>query len=262
MYMKSKLMTLRPVAAAIRTFGAARRDRISIYAAQSSFFLCISSIPLAALVVALTRLIFPDAASSVISVIREAAPAASREFFDMIAEETAERSDFPIISFAAAGLLWASSRGISALSEGLSAIYEKRRAESFAARAALSLLRTVAFVVVLTSVLAVTVFSGENTVLRHKNMTLHFALTLLFALVYWRSGGGSFARSLPGAVFASVGWFVFTRAFSFYFEEFPRFSYLYGSLAAVVFYMLWVYFCVLILMFGAEINKAGRVPAS
>ena len=254
--MKSKLLTLRPVARAVGAIERAREDRIAIYAAQSSFFLCISSVPLAALVISLTRLISPDAASRAISVVRDALPAAAREFFDMIADETAARSDFPIVSFAAAGLLWASSRGVSALSEGLCAIYGKAKSSSLAAKAASAIVRTVAFVVVITSVLAVTVFSGAS-VSHQSSFTLHFALGLMFVLIYSHCGGKSVKGSVPGAAFASVGWFLFTRAFSFYFEEFPRFSYLYGSLAAVAFFMLWVYFCVLILMFGAEINKSA-----
>ncbi len=258
--MKSKLLTVKPVARVLAAYRAARDERIAIYAAQSSFFLCISAIPLAALVISLTKLISPEAASRAIVVVREALPAASREFFDMIAEETAARSDFPIISFAAAGLLWASSRGVSALSEGLCAIFGKQRASSAAAKAAFALLRTVAFIVVITSVLALTVFSSVP-VSYQSSLTLHFALGLMFVLVYRHCGAPSLKGSVPGAAFAAVGWFFFTRAFSFYFEEFPRFSYLYGSLAAVVFFMLWIYFCVLILMFGAEISKAGSSPA-
>ncbi|MBO5274142.1 MAG: YihY/virulence factor BrkB family protein, partial [Clostridia bacterium] len=38
-------------------------------------------------------------------------------------------------------------------------------------------------------------------------------------------------------------------------EIFPNFSYVYGSLAAVMLMMLWVYVCMTILLLGAEINE-------
>ena len=39
-----------------------------------------------------------------------------------------------------------------------------------------------------------------------------------------------------------------------YFNFFSRFSYMYGSLTAIILLMLWIYFCICILFLGAEIN--------
>lgn len=61
---------------------------------------------------------------------------------------------------------------------------------------------------------------------------------------------------LPGAVFSSLGWILFSYFYSLYIKWFPRSSYVYGSLAAVVFFLLWLYFCMSILLWGAEINKS------
>ena len=59
---------------------------------------------------------------------------------------------------------------------------------------------------------------------------------------------------LPGAVFSTVCWILFSFAFSLYFKYFSRFSTMYGSLASVAVLMLWLYFCICILFMGAEIN--------
>lgn len=58
----------------------------------------------------------------------------------------------------------------------------------------------------------------------------------------------------PGAAFAAVGWALFSTAFSIYFRYFKNFTVTYGSLAAVILMMLWLYFCICILFMGAEIN--------
>ena len=60
---------------------------------------------------------------------------------------------------------------------------------------------------------------------------------------------------LPGAVFSAVGWVLFSFFYSLYVTDFPNAASLYGSLAAVCLLMLWVYFCLLILLLGAELNK-------
>ncbi|MBS5724524.1 MAG: YihY/virulence factor BrkB family protein, partial [Clostridiales bacterium] len=58
-----------------------------------------------------------------------------------------------------------------------------------------------------------------------------------------------------GAIFAALGWVLFSYFYSLYIQYFPSASYLYGSLAAIVFLMLWLYICMMILIYGAEINK-------
>ena len=61
-------------------------------------------------------------------------------------------------------------------------------------------------------------------------------------------------RQLPGALFSTFGWMLFSYGFSMYFNFFSRFSYMYGSLTAIILLMLWIYFCICILFLGAEIN--------
>ena len=62
-------------------------------------------------------------------------------------------------------------------------------------------------------------------------------------------------KTVPGAMFSSLGWMVFSYVFSIYIDNFSNMSYMYGSLTAVIILMLWIYFCIYILFIGAEINK-------
>ena len=52
---------------------------------------------------------------------------------------------------------------------------------------------------------------------------------------------------------------LYSYFYSLYIVYFPNASYIYGSLAAVILFMLWVYFCMIIFLVGAEINKIGFV---
>ena len=59
---------------------------------------------------------------------------------------------------------------------------------------------------------------------------------------------------VPGALITAASWIIFSYLFSFYFEIFPGFSNMYGSLTALIIVMLWIYFLMNLMLYGAEIN--------
>jgi membrane protein len=80
-------------------------------------------------------------------------------------------------------------------------------------------------------------------------------LTTLFLMLYlWAPNRrSSVRRELPGAMLAALGWIVFSLLYSLYLNLVN--TYIFGSLSAAVFIMLWLYFCIYILFVGAEINQ-------
>ena len=93
-----------------------------------------------------------------------------------------------------------------------------------------------------------------RTILALALLTLFF-VTLYTWLPYERQ---DIRRQLPGALISTVGWIGCSYGFSIYFNHFSNYSYMYGSLTAVVILMLWLYACICILFFGAEINQHWR----
>lgn len=63
----------------------------------------------------------------------------------------------------------------------------------------------------------------------------------------------SFQSQIPGAVICGVAWYVFSFGLSIYVDYFNGFS-MYGSLTTIALIMLWVYFCIYIMMMSAEVN--------
>lgn len=61
-------------------------------------------------------------------------------------------------------------------------------------------------------------------------------------------------RLFPGAVLAAVGWLVISYVSSIYVEVFRGFSNMYGSLTMIILMMLWMYFCLYMLLLGGELN--------
>ena len=81
-------------------------------------------------------------------------------------------------------------------------------------------------------------------------------LTLFFVALYtWLPYERQDIRlQLPGALISTVGWIGCSYGFSIYFNYFGNYSYMYGSLTAVVILMLWLYACICILFFGADVD--------
>ncbi len=64
----------------------------------------------------------------------------------------------------------------------------------------------------------------------------------------------SWKRTLPGAVMATLLWFVTTLAFGWYVTRFANYSLVYGSLGAGIALLFWLYIVFLSVLCGAEFN--------
>jgi membrane protein len=57
-----------------------------------------------------------------------------------------------------------------------------------------------------------------------------------------------------GSVAAAVGWLVFSAIFSFYAANFGTFNATYGSLGAVIGFMLWIWLSTVVILLGGKLN--------
>ena len=64
----------------------------------------------------------------------------------------------------------------------------------------------------------------------------------------------SWKRTLPGAVFSTLMWFLATLVFGWYVTRFANYSQVYGSLGAGVALLFWLYIISLSVLCGAEFN--------
>ena len=94
-------------------------------------------------------------------------------------------------------------------------------------------------------------------VLNSRFFLLGILQTLVFTLMYrfLPNRKSTFLRCLPGGLFASVGWLVFSDLYSVYIAHFSAYANIYGSIYAVALCMLWLYFCMSILFYGGVLNR-------
>ena len=82
------------------------------------------------------------------------------------------------------------------------------------------------------------------------------ALTLVFMVIYAYVPNVKLklTKQFPGALFTAISWNLFSWGFSAYIERFNDFG-VYGSLSTIIVVMMWLYFCMYLLLVGAHINR-------
>lgn len=255
------------------------QDRVSVYAAQASFFAVISAVPLVSLLANIVKLVWPTAAEreNVIAFFDGTVPDSILDTAVRLFDQVASTAAVPVLSISAVFIWWSAAKGVGAIREGVQTVYEAPRVRGYIRKMCSSVAYTLVFVVLILSVIGLLLF-GEflftllRTHLPHLQVVLDrllyfktpiflvvlsFVFTLLYTAVSRRSAVVShrFRDHIPGAVLAAVGWLVFSWAYSFYMTHASRPALLYGSLTALCLIMLWLYFCMIILLCGAEVNK-------
>ncbi len=246
-------------------------DLITVYAAQASFYIIIASVPFLMLLLAVLQFFLPLDFSRVLDAINALIPPNLRSLAYRALSELFVKSG-SILSLSAVTALWTASRGAAAVSRGIRHIYRTSDERGFIKNVLWSALYTIVFIGMLLLTLIMLVFGptitgflSEHLVLLQGLFSLFEQLRavvflvffcLFFAFVYRSLAGRkvSFVKQLPGAAFSALGWTVFSLGYSIYIENYSNYSYIYGSLAAIVLMMLWLYFCMIIFLFGAEIN--------
>lgn len=242
-----------------------KQDRVSAFAAQSSFFILLSLFPLLMLIISLISRINIDFVAF-FSENDGQLPAAVTGFFDLVLSDMRSSGNTAVFSsVTAVTLLWSASKGIYALCEGLGiTVGDKER--SYLRARGLSLLYTLFMII---AVIAMTVlpmlgrklvedlYDRTSALFTITAWCIGFVLMSLFITsIYCFLPGGkrSFLTELRGGVICAAAWTLFSYGFSFYTTSFADYSAIYGSIAVVAVFMIWLYACMYMLFIGAIIN--------
>lgn len=247
------------------------KDHVGTYASQASLFMLLSFFPLAMLVLTLIRYT-SITQNKLESILTSIVPNYFKPTLLHIIDEVYKNANGAVLSITAVGTLWAASKGVMAILVGLNEIYHHNENRNWFFLRFMSLIYTILFVIAFVLVLVFLVF-GE-TIIRYiiekipsskeiaiqtlsTSMLVTFCiLTAFFILVYAivRSRVFGFLDNVPGALFSSAGWLIFSNVFSAYLEKVPNLSDIYGSMTTIIVVMLWMYALMYILFIGAEIN--------
>lgn len=249
------------------------KKNISAYAASTAFFSFISTIPALVLVCYILPYT-PLTQEDLLIAIKEILP---DTVLPMISQVIAEiyKEHKVAISVSTVLLIWIAGKGMMALMQGLNAINdEEEKRNYFLIRIVASLYTLGMIVAILISlflmVFGETIFEELKGVLNlipyvsiafeilinFRSLVVIGVLTIIFTFIYWLVPHKKvkYKKQLPGALFAAVLWYAFSYVFSLYVDIFHAYS-IYGSLTFVVIIMLWFYFCMYIILMGAQVNQ-------
>ena len=247
-----------------------RKDHVSAYAAQAAYFLIMSFIPFVLFLTAIvqyTPLTYREVRQAIMSVV----PENLQGFVLNIVAEVFSKSA-AVLPLSALVALWSSGKGMQALINGLNTIYHVKETRNWLVNRIYSMFYMFLFVLALIASLLLLVmgnrihvlisgyvpFPGNmiGRILGAKTFLVFVMLFLVFLVLYryLPNRRASLKSQVPGAFLTAVAWSVFSYLFSLYFTFFPDFSIMYGSLSTLILVMVWLYFCMNLLLYGAEIN--------
>lgn len=248
------------------------RDEITVYAAQASFFIVLAFFPFIMLLLTLIQFIPAVNKSDLLSILVAIMPDMLDSLMVNIVDDLYIKSPGTILSVTAIIALWSAGRGMMGIERGLNRIYSSWEKRNYVLQRLISAGYTVVLMVVCIVSLVLLVFGSsiQNLITRifpilntlTNNIISFRSLLAMVLFLFFFVGLYTFVpakkqdpwQQVPGALFATVCWLLFSYAFSIYFSYFSNFSYMYGSLTAIILMMLWLYFCICILFIGAEIN--------
>lgn len=248
------------------------KDEITVYAAQASFFIVLAFVPFIMLLLTLIQFIPSVNKSDLLAIVVGITPDMLDSFMVNIVDDLYIKSPGTILSVSAIIALWSAARGMMGIERGLDRIYGSVEHRNYIVRRLVCAGYTVIFMIVCVVSLVLLVFgrSIQGVILRHfpilGTLTRHLISfrSLLAMILFLLCFVGLYTilpkkkqdpwQQLPGSCFATICWLLFSYLFSIYFTYFSNFSYMYGSLTAIILLMLWLYFCICILFIGAEIN--------
>lgn len=241
------------------------RDRVLSVAAGVAFYALLSVVPVLTAMISIFGLVaapqeVPQMLASLGQVLPEEATVLLTEQATRIAgTASGTLSLTALVSIIIA--LWSANGGTKALIDALNVAYDVEDARGFLRLNLVALAFTlggmVALVVLGTVGAALPAFVGEGWLLALRWPVILALLLLGLAVLYRFAPNRPDAEWVwisPGAILAALGILLGTAGFSWYVGNFGSYGETYGSLAAVVILMLWIWLSTLAVLIGAELN--------
>lgn len=245
------------------------RKNINAHAAASAFYMFLSLVPFIAIVTAIIPLTGLSQ-DTLLEIIDRYIPTALQSIIENVIGDIyfAPGAILPLSILIA---IWLSSRAFSALIRGIEDIADAPKYSSFLRRSLTACIYTVGIIAVMIILLTLMVFGQEiyqflsstlpgispalRLLIKLRFVVVFIVIAAVFLAIYIGSPGMKlrFAALIPGAAAAAGAWLLFTWLFSLFIVYGGGYS-TYGSLAAIIISLLWMYWCMYIILIGAYIN--------
>ncbi|HEX2130135.1 MAG TPA: YihY/virulence factor BrkB family protein [Actinophytocola sp.] len=262
-------------AALKRTVREFKDDDMLDWAAALTYYSMLSIFPGIVVLTALVGLVGESATQTLIDNVRQVAPGQTSDTIVNVIRELSGSASVagPLAVAGLLGALWSASAYIGGFIRASNSMYEVEEGrpmwKTLPLRVGLTLamvilLAVCALGVVLTGGIAEQVGQllglGDTGLLVWsiaKWPVLAFLISLAIALLYWASPNvrhPGFRWLTPGSALAVLLWVVASAGFAFYVANFGSYNKVYGSLAGVIVFLVWLWISNLAILLGAELD--------
>lgn len=176
--------------------------------------------------------------------------------------------------------LWSANAGVAALFDALNVVFKEEEKRSWLRFYAMTLMFTmfaVSFLALAFGLIVVfpvalkfigwPVFAWEGSGLLAMLRWPALFMGVLFVLMMFYRYGPSRRPAKwrwvsPGALLGAIGWLGVSIAFSWYVASFDSYSRMYGSLGAVIAFMMWLWLSSVVALLGAEIDAQAELQTA
>lgn len=264
----------------VRTVRGVLEDRIFALAAGVAFYAVLAIFPAMAVSLSLYGL-FADA-SSVSGHLELLAGVLPPGATEILAEQmTPLTRSRPVLGWALFGSLlisiWSANAGVAAFFDALNVMYREREKRSLWRFYGTSLLFTLLAIAFLALALgAVVVFpvalkffgwaSSEKQIVSLARWPFLFAIVVFVLMVFYRYGPSRNRAQWRwvswGGVTGALLWILVSMAFSRYVASFDGYNRMYGSLGAILAFMVWLWLSSFVALLGAKIDAESELQTA
>ena len=259
-----------------RTVREYRADNLSDWAAALTYYAVLSLFPGLLVLTSVLRLTGPDTPTKLIENISGVAPGAVHDILKNAAESLQSGSGGTAGLLAIVGIvgaLWSASGYVGAFMRAANAIYDVPEGRPIWKKLPVRLGVTIVTGVMVTVSAFAVVFTGRlaeqfgrllglgRQAVQVWNIAkwpvLVLVISLVLAILYWAAPNarpGGFRWVSPGGLVAVVIWLLGSAGFALYVAHFGSYNKTYGSIAAVIVFLVWLYLSNTAILLGAELN--------
>ncbi len=261
-----------------RTFDQYRADGITNLAAALTYRSVLSLFPGLIALVALLGLLgqYPQTFDAVLQIVGSIAPQSTVQTISGPVRQiiTNKGGAGALLGVGLAGAIWAASGYVGTFSWAANVIWEARRGRSWYRQWPFNVAVTLVALVLVTSVLLALVLTGPvahavggqlgvgSTGLQIWNVAKWPAIvgvvTLMISGLYYIAPNvrpPNWRWLTPGALLAVIAWAVTSAAFGLYIANFGSFNKTYGTLGAIVTFLIWVWLTNIAALLGIELDS-------
>lgn len=251
---------------------AVAEDRLSLIAAGVAFFVFLAIFPALTALLSIYGLVSdPAQVAQHISSLQGTLPPSTLELLQKqmssITQGSGSSLGFALVASILVAL-YSASKGMGAMLSALNIAFNQSENRGFIKLKAFTLLYTlvaICFAIIMLGVIGLSMYLQTLGLPHWLDMAIQIvswlirlalmiaAVIALYALTPNRPRP-PLRQVIPGATLATISWLIVSLGFSFYITHFNSYNKAYGSLAAIVVLLLWLWISAFVVLLGAEVN--------